>query len=265
MHRFLRLIAVFTIYCLPAIGLAQPKLSIVIGDTYDWGTVTDVNTPLTAKIELKNIGTQELIIDEVKPGCGCTTAPLEKKRLMPDESTFMNVTLNVGPSNIGQVMKNIYIYSNSVPYTTQTLIIKAFIQRPLQPDPIYMTLPPLTVGKETQTTFKIKNTQKKTVTLLEYAPNNKAVVLTWKKSYTFQPEEEVQIPVKIKPTGDQIGYFQAILFFKTDHPDQKQFEVNMYGNVAENPAIPVTAATNTKTQKKKSPKQKIQSSKITSK
>lgn len=261
MNRYLRLLLLLC--CVPVISLAQPKLSIVIGDTYDWGTITDVNTPLTARVELKNIGTQELLIDEVKPGCGCTTAPLEKKRLMPNESTFMNITLNVGPSNIGQVMKNIYIYSNSVPYSTQTLIIKAFIQRPLQPDPIYMTLPPLTVGKEVQTTLKIKNTQKTPVTLLEHAPNNKSVSIVWKKSYTFQPEEEVQIPIKIKPTGDQLGYFQAMLFFKTDHPDQKQFEVNMYGNVAENPAIPVAAVNTTaKSDKKKSSKQKTSSSKI---
>ena len=78
---------------------AQPKLIMVAGDTYDWGVVTDLAAPLKSRIELKNVGTQEVVIDEVKPTCGCTLAPLEKNRLQPGESTFMNITLSLTPAN----------------------------------------------------------------------------------------------------------------------------------------------------------------------
>ncbi len=212
---------------------AQPKLVMVAGDTYDWGVVTDVATPLKSKIELKNVGTQEVVIDEVRPACGCTLAPLEKSRLQPGESTFMNITLNLTGSN-GPLLKNVYINSNSIPFSSQTLILKAFVQRPIQSDPLYVALPPLVVGKTVTATVKFKNTVKVPVTITENTSNEKTMTTNLKKTFTIQPGDSLETTVKVTPTKDKIGYYHAMQFFKTNHADQRQFELNIYGNVQDN-------------------------------
>ena len=72
-----------------------PKLEIVGGDTYDWKDVTPKNNPLTAKIKIRNTGSAMLIIPDVKPACGCTTAPLDNDSLMPGEEATLDVTLRI--------------------------------------------------------------------------------------------------------------------------------------------------------------------------
>ncbi len=90
-----RTLALVVFLFVPFLLFAQPKIEIVGGDTYDWGTVKRTDDPLRAKIKIKNVGTEVLKITEVKPGCGCTTAPLDKNELKPGEEASLDVTLRI--------------------------------------------------------------------------------------------------------------------------------------------------------------------------
>lgn len=73
-------LACFTMFVFAAsLAFAQPKISIQGGDTQDWGKVKPKDSPLKASIKITNEGSEELKISDVRPGCGCTTAPLDKK------------------------------------------------------------------------------------------------------------------------------------------------------------------------------------------
>ena len=105
---------------------AQPKLEVIGGSTIDWGKVPASKGPLKANLKLKNIGNQPLKIADVKPGCGCTTAPLDKKYLKPGEIATVNVGLTPG-SNAGELVKGLTITSNDPKVPVKAITLKAFM------------------------------------------------------------------------------------------------------------------------------------------
>ena len=60
-------------------------------ESFNFGFVPQGNTKLIHKFHLKNTGTDTLRITRVRPTCGCTAAPLEKKVLAPGEETYIKV------------------------------------------------------------------------------------------------------------------------------------------------------------------------------
>ena len=79
--------------------------------TFDFG-----RAPQGVKIAhgfwLKNTGGDTLRIDDVKPSCGCTKAPLEKTVLAVGDSTMVNVIFSTGHYN-SPVHKTASIRSNA--------------------------------------------------------------------------------------------------------------------------------------------------------
>ncbi len=73
-------------------AFAQGKLQIVGGDTHDWGTVDPGK--LTARVELKNVGSGNVNILEVRPTCLCTIAPVDTNFLAPGASAHVSITLD---------------------------------------------------------------------------------------------------------------------------------------------------------------------------
>ena len=114
--------------------VAQP--SIQVQDSVDWGVVVPDAPPgepakVRAAVTVRNVGTNVLAITEVRPGCGCTTAPIEKDSLGPNEETVINVTLNLPLAN-GPIKKSVTISSNDPEHPTKALYLVADVQRPLQ-------------------------------------------------------------------------------------------------------------------------------------
>jgi len=66
------------IFAIVSCGYSQQKLEVIGCNNYDWGTTYPKDSPLKVKIKIKNSGNDILKIYEVKPACGCTTAPLDK-------------------------------------------------------------------------------------------------------------------------------------------------------------------------------------------
>ena len=75
-------------FCLSGLVIAQPQMEIIGGDTYNWGKVKPGKNPLKATILVRNIGNEELHITQVRPGCGCTTAPLDKDKLKQGDTAL---------------------------------------------------------------------------------------------------------------------------------------------------------------------------------
>ncbi len=212
---------------------AQPKLEIVEndhlkGETYDWGTISFKQSPLKADITLKNSGTEKLTLNDPKPTCGCTTAPLEKKELAPGESTTMHVTLNV--SHAGPVTKSISLTSNDPNSATKIMYLKANIERALNLSPSYLSFSDLEVGKESTVTVKVVNSSKEDVTISDFSASNGAKI-NLDKPVVIKAGGEVSLTASAKP--DKVGYYNTTVTMKTTHPDFPTLEVQGYGNVME--------------------------------
>jgi hypothetical protein len=70
-------------------------------ETFDFGKVKQ-NVPPKATIEVTNIGTEPLIIDQATPSCGCTVSDYTKSPIAPGKTGTITATYNaaaVGPIN----------------------------------------------------------------------------------------------------------------------------------------------------------------------
>ncbi|MFN3781447.1 MAG: DUF1573 domain-containing protein [Candidatus Kapaibacteriota bacterium] len=218
---------------IPIFVSAQPKLEIVGGDSYDWGTVKPTQDPLKAKIKIKNAGTELLKITEVKPGCGCTTAPLDKNELKPGEEASLDVTLRIAGYS-GNVVKSIRIASNDPTNPNKYLYLKANVFHPISITPTsYLAFNEMTVGQEATAKVTLKNntTQDITITDVEVVPENLNVNLP--KKLVLKANESYDIIAKFIP--DKKGYFNCSIKMRTSNSDQKEIIIPGYGNVKESP------------------------------
>jgi hypothetical protein len=211
-----------------SLAFAQPKISIQGGDTQDWGKVKPKDSPLKASIKITNEGSEELKISDVRPGCGCTTAPLDKKELKPGEFATMDVSLNVGATS-GMLTKSITISSNDPVNPTKVLYLKADVVRPIQVLPTqYLSFGELTVGSKGEAKVTIKNTSTQTIVLSDFEATN-GISINLMKPTTIPGGGEVEIIAKVAPK--EKGYFNGSVKMKTDHPDFPTLDLTAYGNV----------------------------------
>jgi hypothetical protein len=91
-----------------------------ISKTYDFGKIPQ-GKPVTAEFEFKNPSLVPLIINSVKPSCGCTVADYPKEPVLPQKTGVIKVTYNA--ANQGPFTKSIVVSTNAGE-ASETLIIK---------------------------------------------------------------------------------------------------------------------------------------------
>ena len=131
------ILSVLSVLMIASVAYAQPKLEIVGGNSYDWGKVGPKDSPLKTKVKIKNTGNEQLIITNVKPSCGCTTAPLDKDKLNPGEVATIDVSFNVG-SRAGVNSKTIRISSNDPANSTTIFRLSADVQKEVTVSPAFL-------------------------------------------------------------------------------------------------------------------------------
>ncbi len=226
-----QLLSIFLFFMSFNLLLSQPKLEIVGGDVYDWKQVKPSDSPLKAKIKLKNIGDKTLEITEVKPGCGCTTAPLDKRVLEPGEIATLDVSLSI-TGNTGRVTKSIQIKSNDPDNSVKLLYLKCEVVRPLMTSPTsYFTFPDMIVGRESTSKLVLKNASNQDITLSNFEVTPSNVDINLKNKVVLKPGQEIEIIAKVIP--DKKGYMNMSLKMNTTHPDHPEYIIQGYGNVKE--------------------------------
>lgn len=88
---------------------AQPKIQIN-ETSFNFGKCPQ-HAEVSHTFWLKSVGTENLVITEVVPGCGCTKAPLKDSVLAPGDSTSLEIIFST-KSYRGFVAKKPYIVTN---------------------------------------------------------------------------------------------------------------------------------------------------------
>lgn len=134
----------------------KPKIEIVGGDVVDWGNVPP--GVLKRVVKITNTGNGMLDISQIKPSCGCTTAPLDKKNLAPGDTASMEVSVDVAHSS-GAIAKNMTVYSNDSTNPAVLVTLKANLVRDLTAIPEFFPISQeATAGQEFATSVALKNT-----------------------------------------------------------------------------------------------------------
>lgn len=91
-------------------------------EVYDFGTVKLSSDTLVANFYFKNSGNSNLLIEDVKPGCGCTVANYTKEPILPGNGGV--IILKYVATTEGPINKSATIISNSISNPYKVIRIK---------------------------------------------------------------------------------------------------------------------------------------------
>lgn len=101
---------------------AAPKLFIE-SPTHDFGEVKE-GTPLRFAFTVKNQGTADLLIQDVRPGCGCTKGSFDKV-VPPGKEGKIELAVEHTKGYAGEVAKAATVTTNDAKYGSFTLTLRA--------------------------------------------------------------------------------------------------------------------------------------------
>ena len=87
----------------------KPEFKFV-SEKFDFGKIP-LGKPVTTNFEYTNIGTEPLILTEVKPSCGCTIADYTKTPVLKGQKGTIKITFNAPVA--GVFSKSIVVTSNA--------------------------------------------------------------------------------------------------------------------------------------------------------
>jgi len=96
-------------------------------EKHDFGKIPQ-GTPVTTVFEFTNIGTEPLILTEVRPTCGCTIADYTKTPVKTGEKGLIKITYNAAVAS--PFNKTIVVTSNAKTPTKYLNIIGEVIAKP---------------------------------------------------------------------------------------------------------------------------------------
>lgn len=209
--------------------IAQPQL--LMQDTVNWGVVIPEGDPgatasVSADVKLSNGGSEMLRITEVRPSCGCTTAPLDKDSLARGEETTMRIKLNL-PSHNGLVQKTITVSSNDPMNPQKVLHLIADVQRPLQMSSSFVPFNRGKVGSsiEGSITFTVKG--KESVTIRATSADAGFVIET-PMPINLKSGESAEMKITHKPT--KTGSFKGQFEIETNLKGYEKMTIYGYGS-----------------------------------
>jgi hypothetical protein len=199
------------------------------GDVVDWGTIKDQEEPLKTKIKILNIGNDTLRITSVKPGCGCTTAPLPKTVIEPNGFSIMDVTMKL-PGNGGKFAKNIDIRSNDLIDSLKVIWLRMEVIFPISFFPQKgIKMGTMVMGTENTGKVIIKNSTDEKVYFKQIEVTPPELKINIKNDDFIPPNTSYTLEVKYTPDGP--GAFNGKVFFKTTEPNNPRIEFPVYGIV----------------------------------
>jgi copper(I)-binding protein len=219
----------------PAAGVAAtntagPKIRFAT-PMYDFGRAQSGELVKHTYI-FTNIGDETLILANVQPQCGCTTAGEWTKQVEPGQTGSIPIQFNTA-NQPSQVFKQVTVTCNDKSQGTLFLQLRGSVYKPLEVNPQLAVLN-LSPDVETASTIvTITNSTEEPLTLSAPESNNKAFKAELK---TIAPGKGYQLVVSSVPPLTA-GGVQAQITMKTSWTNPAVLSVSVYANVQ--PAIAV--------------------------
>jgi hypothetical protein len=208
-----------------SVAYSQPQIEIEGNNIYDWGQIDTKGKPLTATIKIYNKGNETLNISQVKPDCGCTTAPLDKNNIEPND--FATLSISLTPYSDGPLYKSIVIASNDPKTPNKNLSLTADVQRPIGVSPTFFNFGNLELNKEAQSSIRIKNNTNENIKIKDIIMEPAEMVLNVDETTVIEAKSEFILVAKYTPKTPTniIGKVTV----KTDLKEMDAFEITVYG------------------------------------
>jgi len=211
---------------------------------HDFGIIKEAEGAVSYEFKFINEGNQPIIVQNVKPSCGCTTPGWTREPVQPGDTGVVKALFD--PSNRpGAFVKTLVVNSNAKP-NPLVLKIKGIVRPiPKSPEQQY----PVSLGNlrteystinlgrvynngPIQKTFEIYNSSNLPLTISEILSTHAFEATA--EPMQLQPQETGQVIIDYNPKiRNELGFFQDNLTLITDDTLQTQKSFTLVANVEE--------------------------------
>jgi hypothetical protein len=180
-------------------------------DTWDFGSIPK-GAIVLHNFVLKNVGTDTLIINDVKPTCGCTTAPLSDSTVAPGDEAKITATFNTKNFN-GRVTKQIYVDSSDPIKPYLKVIFSATINNPLLtivPSPTEADFGTVKIGVPAQLKITITNDDKSNADLTIVEESYPSAVKASLSKTSIAPKGTTELVLDLLPQSQAKSMTQSL-------------------------------------------------------
>ena len=232
---------IFVVWLLfaPILSLAQNpqpstfKAKLFISETeWDFGYVPEEGTA-THIFQIKNLGKDSLFIYQVRPTCGCTTAPLDKDRLASGETANLKVNFNAKHFQ-GKVTKSVKIVCNdeNLPFTSVLFSATVDSQNPVvKIEPIVVTFDSVKKDEKNQRIVKVKNIDTSALEIFIVEGGDNLIEHKIEKN-SLAPNESTQIYLETKKDAPS-GWFQTSLTLDFQGSEKIRYTIPIRGTIVD--------------------------------
>ncbi len=215
------LVALCTVMTASSEDAPAPKIACD-APQYNFGSVSDV-TEIRHTFVLRNTGNADLTIQQVRPACGCTTAPLAANTVIPPGgSVDLPTTLKV--SNPGEQHKSITVSSNDPQTPQYRLEINGTVARQVDVRPQQATLEitPSTPFATTEILITFNTPEPHAITGI----NTNSLTLCTVAMQERRPGHEYALTIATAPgLNMQTTYVTTNVTVSTDHPTHPSLNI----------------------------------------
>ena len=217
----------------PQVG---PKIE-VIEDVYNFGTLRqDEVKSVSHTFTFKSAGTADLVLTQIRPSCGCTSAVSSATQFAPGTEGTLTAVLNP-KGKFGKTSISVRVATNDPANQQKVFRIEGNVLSPWRILPAIVDLREIGKGETSEKTTYVQS---------QYCPGDKIYRITGLKtsdpSVTAVTEEfpipttpdsgrqylEYRRPVRISVTaGQKVGPQNATLFIATDDPKTPTHTINV--------------------------------------
>jgi len=214
-------------------------------ETHDFGKIQEADGAVSYTFKFINNGNAPLVIQNVRPSCGCTTPDWTKEPVMPGKTGFIKAVFN--PRNRpGAFNKSLTVTTNAEPAVSR-LFIKGIVEpkpRTIADDyPTVMggirvkyrsfNFAKITTEKPLTKSFDVYNDSDKTITFLDEIKTPEYIKVNVNPK-SIAPKSLGKIEVTYDPSIEKkLGFVSNLVVLKTDESENNIKDFRVVASVEE--------------------------------
>ena len=186
----------------PALSISEP--------VYEWGSVVQ-GTVVKHTFKVRNTGGSPLIIDNVKPQCGCTAVEKPTEPIAPGE--FADLTLSVDTKRFkGTMKKTARINSNA---TTATFVVtmQGSVEQVFGTEPQHPKIEVVRGSEVPSGKITFRRLTEKPARILEVTTSSTVIKPTLKE---IEPENLYEVDIDVELNTNKRNYFYENMTIKVE-------------------------------------------------
>lgn len=201
---------------------AQPRITIVGGDSIDFGTLY-TGKSYKKTVVLRNDGDSSLTIDRVSGSCGCTGALLTTGLVEPGKEASLVITFD--PTDFsGKVEKTVSMATNDPAAPKPHIHLTAYVERILDVDKNYVSFN-TAVGESQTVQVILQNTSSGRLLIDPPVSPFPQLTLTLSRR-TLEPGDSAELDCTFTP--DAPGVVRGVLTIPTSDPRVPSLELTVF-------------------------------------